>query len=117
MKKYKDFVNEGLFGKKDGDEFTEKLLDIIEKENIKIFRDDDDDDDTIYYDNTYNVTVDNIKYYFSTIGSYGIEFEGQSLKISKKIYKRLTNLYNNQNSKKELPDLSDLGRSAKKYNL
>ena len=129
MKKYEKFVNEGLFGKKEGDEFTEKLLNIIEKEDIKVNFDKTITAKYSTFNGSYNVNVDGNDYSFienCTIGSFdsyyiiinrAIVINNDRLKISSKLFKRLVKIYNNQNSKIELPDLSDLGRSSKKYNL
>jgi len=124
MKNYENFVNEGLFEKKDGDDFTNRLLDIIEKENIEIFYDKLISASKSGFDGSYNVNVDGVEYDFSddyTIGTvipnYYIFFNGEKLKISYSTYKRMKNFYKKQHSKIEFPDLSDLRRSANKYGI
>jgi len=125
IKNYSQLLNEGFFNKKGGDDFTKKLLDIVEKENIKItYNFDDHDDDDDIYTEKYIFIVDNIKYYLSNYHSptsftnkYNINIDGDNKKISKNLYKRIEQIYKYQNTKNELPDLSDIGRSSKKFNI
>jgi len=119
---FETFINES---KKEGDEFVEKLIDIIKEENIEIDKLDG-----------YNINVDGIDYHFGqeTISDYYffsdktvyhiiIKDQNLKLKISSKNYYEIVSLYEKQEKTKQevkkenLPDLSDLGRTAKKYNL
>lgn len=117
-------------GKKEGDDFTEQLLNIVENEKIKITKNPNTHE---YYG--YIFEVDGIEYEIDetiiTLGysEYYLFYrkEGQSkyeapykIAISRKLYKRIEKLYK-EYSKSErisnLPDISDVGRAARKYNL
>lgn len=130
MKKIYDFktfesINLGPLGtyrNSKGDNFAENLIDIIDKENIKILKDDNDHRNQ-GFSTGYKVNVDGTEYYFTdnyTVGvlipTYYIFINDEKLTISRKTFSKLKNIYNRQ-QEKELPDLSDMGRSAKKYNL
>jgi len=119
MKHIKEFysfeeVNE-LFGfskEKEGDAYATKIIDIIEKENIPI--------------NWNSVEIDGEEYIFKKHIEFTecyLEYKGKDIEISKKVYNRFLNLYWEQQDEekqqeiKGLPDLSDLGRDSKKYNV
>jgi len=127
-------LNEWLdFGKKAGDDFVNSLLDIVEKENIEIGKSWDEYyfnvDDTSYEMNwSPNRNFDNIAdYYYITIKSGPNKGSYKYLIISKKYYSRLKKLYKKQDKIRikeeedkilsELPDISEIGRTSKKYNL
>lgn len=124
MKKYNEFINESLFGKRKGDDFTKNLLDIIEKENIKINFDNSTNAKYSMFNGSYNVNVDGIDYYFTNYQTIGtiisenyIVINGDKIRISHELFKRMKNIYKNQNRDINFPDISDLGRATNKYNL
>ena len=119
---YDQFIKENIFGKNKGDDFANKLMDIIENEKIEINYDNSIDAKHSGWEGSYNVTVDGEEYYFSNVSTiagfvpeYIIVIDGKRLPISRKVFRRLKKIYKNQDE--SFPDLSDLGRSTKKYNL
>lgn len=102
--------------KKDGD-FVVKLIEIVDKEKIEI---------TQTQGSTTKFYVDDYKY-MTNIGNYGYElniYDSNGLKskidISKIYYFWFYKKYQKQEQQKHisnLPDLSEIGRKAKKYNL
>lgn len=119
MKHIKKFEGIRDWFKNEGDDFVKKLLDIIEKENIQIEA----------YSGIFpkSVTVDDRIYKFdiSRDDSRLIIYDQDEKKISEvrisdKYYWKYRSMFEEQQRRKNienLPDLSDLGRSAKKYNL
>ena len=105
---------------KEGDEFIKKLITIVDNEKIEIFG----------YENRNNYWffVDDKKYQFEYDGSYynlnisdkkSDKFE-TDVKVSKKYWRHFDNIFKEQQKKlkiKNLPDLSEVARAAKKYNL
>ena len=130
MKYIKNF--EGWFSKKSEiDVFIEKLLDIVENENIEIQQKHN------RLDSEFVFNIDKKEYKFTYFysgnamtpgfSSCSLYVNDQHTKISCKYYKKLKKLYNKQQKQKaeeskrqfsdKLPDLSDIGRTADKYNL
>ena len=114
-------INE-LFGldTSDNDKFANKLLDIVSAEKIEIEK------EKYSINKSYVFNIDDIKYKFfietgAFLDEYYLEYKKKNavdhcLKISRSVYKRMERLYK-EYIKYDLPDVSDLGRSAKKYNL
>lgn len=101
----------------EGDDFVKKLIEIVKKEKIKI--------EQLQGSNTLFI-VDNFKY-LPTIDSNGCFLEiydNDELKSKIKISKRYYYCFYKEQQQQEknqfinnLPDLSEVGRNAKKYNL
>ena len=114
--KHLESVNEWFGNKlKEGDEFAKKLIDIIEKENIKI-------------NQNFSFYVDGIRYKFdddNLLYDYLYVYQDTriDLKVSKKYFKCIKELYLKQENEKKLkeleklPDISDVGRMSKKFNI
>lgn len=138
------FGRNEFLGPKDGDKFANELMDIIEKENIKIeqnwegryFIELDDD----RYSFKHSIKQDGVISTILTMGYgtlvYFIYINDKPLRISLRTYMRIEKLFKKQKSNKivtilaknykdskiphnleDLPNLSDEGRTAKKYNL
>jgi len=113
-------INEWL-GKKEGDDFAEKLLDIVEKEKIKI----------VTGAIGPKVIVDGIEYHFTTelfilgLDKHHIEIYkngnfDNKIEISTKYYRRIKKMLKTSikdDRLNRLPDISEFGRDTKKYNL
>lgn len=135
IKTYEIFGRNQFLGPKDGDKFANELMDIIEKEEINITK---KSDSSIFKE--YQVNVDNQKYYFvnrltsdSLVSAfvsmgwgtnlYFIYINDKPFRISLRTFMRIGKLYKQQEKDKlkkdmeDFPDLSDTGRTAKKYNL
>ena len=122
-------VNEWFWSPEDGDDFAKKVIDIIKNENIDIEKlTNDTIIDNELYDVFYSMNIDNEKIFFRyDDGKYNIkvyDLISNQLKsivnISTKYFNQIKQLYKDQiriKNIKNLPDLSDLGRSTKKYNL
>lgn len=104
---------------KEGDEFIKKLIVIIEQENIEI--------NGYKNRNDYWFFVDDKKYQFKFENGYNLIIldkksnkEENEIKISNKYWHHVNKLFVEQqriNRIKVLPDISEVGRAAKKYNL
>lgn len=114
-------INE-LFGLdlSENDIFANRILDIVSVEKIEIEK------EKHSINKSYIFIIDNIKYKFyiedgAFFNEYYLEYKKKNavdhcLKISKGVYKRMERLYK-EYIKYDLPDVSDLSRTAKKYNL
>jgi len=124
-------VNEWFWSPKEGDSFVKKVIDIIKNENIDV-------NYSIYkttigserYDTYYSVVIDSEKIIFEYDSTYETSnykikiYNNNELKsvvgISSKYYDIIKELYKEQVKRKNiknLPDLSDLSRASKKYNI
>jgi hypothetical protein len=133
--KHIENINEWFGNKKqEGDDFAEKLVDIVEKENIEI-----ENHYAPYGYWYYLVNVDGVEYRFCTeesekmfsllwINTIKIWKNGvldNEIKISSKYYDRIEKMYKQKQKQKEekekkmnnLPDISNVGRAAAKYNI
>ena len=134
--KHLQTINEWFGHKKDSEIiiFIENIIKITKEENIKI-------DKTQLYspldDEQYDVNIDGILYKFSHYTHFrksSISFDDTSVEIPKKYFSQIAKLYYQQEAEKNkireierkkekeeiinnLPDLSEVGRAAKKYNL
>ena len=126
-------VNEWFWSPKDGDNFVKKVIDIIKNENIDIEK---LTNKTIIgserYDTYYSVVIDSEKIIFKYESNYDdanysiivYDLDSNDVKskvgISSKYYDIIIKLYKEQIKRKNiknLPDLSDVSRASKKYNI
>lgn len=122
------YIKEISFFKKDkekevGDQIVSKILDIIKKEKIQINLTGGyqiDLDDKIYSFANYGGGDCRMSIYnHSDRNSNGTIFAKpiSTYKFSKKLWKELEVLYSTKNISDDLEELSDINRTAKKYNL
>jgi len=103
--------------RKEGDDFVDKLIEIVKKEKIKITQFSGSRTNFKIDDDTYLSDIDDngcrLKVYYNHELKSDVE-------ISKKKYYWFYKEYNRQKKQKfidNLPDLSEVGRAAKKYKI
>ena len=126
MKNIKTFdtfniINEGLFSE-EGDFFIKKIINILKTENIKIQQ----KHIKLIPDTIYSFMIDDIKYETIYGPNKGSELKIYSkeppitLKISTIYLIKIGNMYKKQVKQEKiqsLPDISELGRDTKRFNL
>ena len=128
--KHLDSINElfGIGDPNEGDDFASRLLDIVEKEKVRIIKCPNRygyifEVDGVHYEIEEHIRGMVIPPSYFTLKYY----EGDpnivntyEVKISRKLYKRIEHLYKEYEKYdrlRNLPDISEEGRTAKKYNL
>lgn len=128
MKNIKTFdtfniINEGLFSE-EGDFYIKKIINILKTENIKIQQ--KHISVNIIPDTIYSFMIDDIKYETIYGPNKGSELKIYSkeppitLKISTRYLIKIENMYKKQVKQEKiqsLPDISELGRDTKRFNL